>query len=43
VPDDIKVVLVSRRHPIFSRDGNNLHTNITISLREALLRFKREL
>lgn len=40
---DIEVVLVSRKHPLFERDGSNLHVNVSISLREALLGFRREL
>jgi DnaJ family protein B protein 11 len=41
-PGDIEVVLVSRKHPIFRRNGSDLHMNVTISLREALLGFIRE-
>jgi DnaJ-class molecular chaperone len=42
-PGDVEVILVSRRHPLFVREGNDLRTNVTISLREALLGFKREI
>lgn len=31
------------KHKLFRRDGNNLHVSLTISLREALLGFKKEL
>jgi DnaJ family protein B protein 11 len=41
-PGDVEVALVSRKHPLFERDGSNLRMNVTISLREALLGFKRE-
>ena len=40
---DIEVVLVSRQHPLFERHGSDLHVNVSISLREALLGFRREL
>jgi DnaJ-class molecular chaperone len=39
---DVEVVLVSRKHPIFRRQGSDLHMNVTIILREALLGFTRE-
>jgi DnaJ family protein B protein 11 len=41
-PGDIEVVLVSRKHPVFRRSGSDLHMNVSISLREALLGFTRE-
>ena len=42
-PGDVEVVLVSRPHPVFWRDGSDLHATLSVSLREALLGFKREL
>lgn len=40
---DVEVVIVSRSNPIFKRDGSNLHMNVTISLREALLGFTQKI
>jgi DnaJ-class molecular chaperone len=42
-PGDVEVVLVSRKHPVFRRVGSDLHTNVTITLRESLLGFTREI
>ena len=42
-PGDIEVVLVSRTDPVFERRGNDLHATVEVSLKEALLGFKREL
>ncbi|KAJ1565356.1 DnaJ- protein scj1, partial [Cladochytrium tenue] len=40
---DLVVTLVTAPHPTFVRDGDNLQTRRTISLKEALLGFKFEL
>lgn len=40
-PGDIEVVLISRRDPIYRRDGDNLHMELNLTLREALLGFKK--
>ena len=40
-PGDIVVRLVSKKNPTFYRDGDDLHTQIVITLREALLGFKK--
>jgi DnaJ-class molecular chaperone len=41
-PGDIEVVLVSRRDPVFTRVGADLHIALPITLREALLGFARD-
>ncbi|KAH0785198.1 DnaJ domain containing protein [Histomonas meleagridis] len=41
-PGDIEVALFSRKHPVFRRDGSNLHMNINITLKEMLIGFKRK-
>lgn len=38
-PGDLKVVLRLQKHPIFERRGNDLYTNLTISLEDALVGF----
>ena len=40
-PSDIEVEIISRPHPLFKRDGADLHININLTLKEALLGFKR--
>ena len=40
-PSDIEVVVVSRPHPVFKRVGSDLHVEIDITLREALIGFTR--
>jgi DnaJ family protein B protein 11 len=42
-PGDIEVELVSRPHPVFRRVGSDLHTNLSITLKEALIGFRREI
>jgi DnaJ family protein B protein 11 len=42
-PGDIEVEIVSRPHPIYQRVGSDLHTNMTITFKEALLGFKKTL
>eukprot|EP00438_Fugacium_kawagutii_P011556 Skav235010 [mRNA] locus=scaffold276:144395:144676:+ [translate_table: standard] len=43
VAGDVIVKLVEAKHATFRRAGVDLHTEITISLREALLGFERSL
>lgn len=38
---DIDVECVSKPHPIYTRIGDDLHTTVNITLREAILGFKR--
>jgi DnaJ-class molecular chaperone len=38
---DIEVQLVTRPHPTLSREGSDLHMNLNISLKEALLGFRK--
>ncbi|OHT11071.1 DnaJ domain containing protein [Tritrichomonas foetus] len=40
-PGDIEVTIVSKKHPLFTRKGSDLHMNLEITLREALLGFTR--
>ena len=40
-PSDIEVVVVSRPHPVFKRVGSDLHVNVDVTLREALVGFER--
>lgn len=40
-PSDIEVEIVSRPDPVFRREGADLHVNIELNLKEALLGFKR--
>lgn len=42
-PGDISFVIVEASHPTFSRDGDDLHTTLTISLLEALTGFHKEI
>ncbi|KAG8456912.1 hypothetical protein KFE25_002258 [Diacronema lutheri] len=41
VPGDIRLTLRAMPHPAFRRDGTNLHTEMTISLRDALVGFSK--
>lgn len=43
VPGDLIVKLRTRKHATYIRKGDDLHVAITLSLREALLGFKRSL
>lgn len=36
-PGDVHVVLVEKKHPIFTRQNDNLYYNKTISLKQSLL------
>ena len=36
-------VRTSSRHPVFERRGDDLYTNLTISLRDALVGFETEI
>ena len=40
-PGDIEIKYISKDHPIYTRVGDDLHTTIDITLREALLGFKK--
>lgn len=39
-PGDLKVQIKIEKHPIFKRVGNNLYTNVSISLLDSLVGFK---
>lgn len=39
VPGDVVMTLKTKKHPTFTRDGNDLHMTMQISLKEALLGF----
>ncbi|KAH0786327.1 DnaJ domain containing protein [Histomonas meleagridis] len=41
-PSDIEVEIVSRPHPLFRREGANLHMDVRVTLREALVGFSRK-
>lgn len=43
VPGDLKLIVVTAPHPVFTRKGNDLHTTQQLSLKEALLGFSRVL
>jgi len=43
VPGDVILTLGERQHEVFRRMGNDLHTDIEISLKEALLGFERSI
>ena len=42
IPGDVVMVLKQKKHRQFSRDGNDLHMDMTITLKEALLGFSRK-
>jgi DnaJ-class molecular chaperone len=42
-PGDIVFVLKVRNHPRFQRKGNDLYTNVRISLKEALLGYTKQI
>ena len=42
-PGDIVFVLKVRNHPRFQRKGNDLYTNVRISLKEALLGYSKQI
>lgn len=41
--DMVVVILFSFRHPVFERRGDDLFTNVTISLVEALVGFEMDI
>ncbi|KPA79557.1 DNAj-like protein [Leptomonas pyrrhocoris] len=41
VPGDVMLTVVTAPHAVFTRDGNDLYMNVTITLKEALLGFER--
>ena len=41
-PGNVEVVITSKKHPLFTRKGYDLHMNINVTLKEALLGFRRE-
>merc|ERR1712176_1495635 len=41
IPGDVKLKLSERKHKLFRRKGSDLHVDIDISLKEALLGFER--
>jgi len=43
VPGDVILVLRTLPHPRYTRNGNDLHTELTISLKEALLGFTKHI
>merc|ERR1712216_92771 len=43
IPGDVIVELKQKSHPDFRRDGNDLHANLDITLKEALLGFSKTL
>lgn len=43
LPGDIIFVIKEKDHEKFKRDGNDLHTTMTLTLKEALLGFKKSL
>jgi len=42
-PGDLKFVIRTQPHSRFQRDGDNLHTTLTISLLDALVGFKKDM
>jgi DnaJ-class molecular chaperone len=42
-PSDIEIMLVSKPHRLFKRQGSDLHVDVPITLKEALLGFNRTL
>ena len=43
IPGDIIMTLTQKPHPYLKRSGDDLHTTVTISLKEALLGFSKEI
>lgn len=43
IPGDIELTLREKKHEVFRRTGADLHTEISISLKEALLGFERRI
>jgi DnaJ family protein B protein 11 len=41
IPGDLIFVIVQTPHPLFRRDGDNLHVDFTISLLESLVGFSK--
>ena len=41
-PGNVEIVITSKKHPLFTRKGYDLHMHINVTLKEALLGFKRE-
>lgn len=41
-PGNVEVIITSKKHPLFRRQGYDLHMNINVTLKEALLGFKKE-
>lgn len=41
-PGNIEIVITSKKHPLFRRVGYDLHMNVNVTLKEALLGFTRE-
>lgn len=42
-PGDLIIKIVTAPHPVYERRGDDLYTNVTISLQDALVGFKLEL
>jgi len=42
-PGDVKFIIRQRPHPTFVREGDNLYIKIVLSVKEALLGFRREI
>ncbi|XP_077997266.1 dnaJ homolog subfamily B member 11-like [Glandiceps talaboti] len=42
-PGDLRFIIVQAKHPLFERKGDDLYTNVTISLRDALVGFDMEI
>lgn len=42
-PGDLILIILTQKHPIFERRGDDLYTNITISLRDALVGFSMDI
>ena len=40
-PGDIEIIITSKKHPLFTREGSDLHMNVEVTLKEALLGFER--
>merc|ERR1712224_960629 len=43
LPGDVVLTLRQRKHPVFDRSDQDLHMEATISLKEALLGFERQI